>query len=142
MFHCDQLACDERSPTGHSHAAQPGLRSDAVLVLAKDRLQLGRRSGECCGAWSDDRGHRLCRITSALGEDADAMQLWVRRLLGQLLDRTAQAAPWTGRQRGQHYGRLLVCIESGHWRMRRGHKPLEQVDVALRIEVRLQLLSQ
>src|SRR4029077_7567164 len=43
VLHRDQLAGDECTSTRYPHGAQPRLRRDAVLVLAEDGLQLGRR---------------------------------------------------------------------------------------------------
>ena len=93
MLESDQLAGDERAAAGHGRAAQPRLGGDAVLVLAKDRLQLCRGAGECNGTRPDYGCHSLGRVPSTLGEDANAMQLGIRRLFGQLPDRAPQAAP-------------------------------------------------
>src|SRR5260370_11835018 len=138
----NQLSGHERAPSGHTHGPQPTLRGDAVLLLAQNRLQPGGGFGKCRGAGSDHRGDRLSRITGTLGEDADAVQLGIRRLLGQLPDGAPQAAPRTGSQLREHRGCRRVCVRRELRRMRRSDELLQEVDVAGGVEVGIQLFPQ
>ena len=61
---------------------------------------------------------------------------------GRCLTRGPQAPPRIGRQRGQHGAGRLIGLGQRRRRVRGGHEPLQQVDVARRVEVREQLLAQ
>ena len=70
------------------------------------------------------------------------MELGVGRRLRQPAHRRAQPAPRCGGQRGQDGCRRLVRVGQRLRRVRRLHQALEQIDVALRVEVREQLLPE
>ncbi len=109
-------------------------------MLAENRLQLGRRPSKCGRALSDNRGHRLSGIPRTLGQDADAMQLGIGRLLRQLPDSAAEPAPRAGGQWRQHQRRGLIRVEGGGGCMCGGHQRFEEVDVTLRVEIRVKRL--
>ena len=127
----DQLTGDESALAARLGRTQPGLGGDAVLVLAEDRLQLGGRSREGGSGGPGHGRNGLGRVARALGQDPDAMELWVGRRLRQPTNGRAQAAPRRRGQRRQHGSRRLVGVRQRLRRMRGGNQPLEQVDVPL-----------
>ena len=90
--------------------AQPLLGHHCVLMVAQHRLHLG--DGRCVrGRGRDDARSGLRGVAGPLGEDADAVELLVRRLPVQLGHPLLQVLPRRRRQLGQDPASGLIGVD-------------------------------
>ena len=106
---------------------------DGVLVVAEHALQPGDGLGVAPGG-RDDRGRGLGRVAGPLGQDADAVQLGVGRVLAQPADPLAQVLPRPAGQLGVGLAGRPISLVEQRGRHREVDQRLGEVEVAAAVE--------